>query len=179
MAFPFSFHLIIHARLAKPCCHKKRRGGGDPGSLFQQLMPLWLLIGCLSWQPAGHRNKSHWPQCTCQEQERKTRAFREFEGELWDGWRKRALGKKMFLSSLRASGEEEVLCGTSKTPQTNKEVDLGYFLLKEPWSYTRLRYHSAPSISRSEGSWLQRARSELCGSVFKDLPTRSLFFPHG
>lgn len=25
MAFPFSSHLIIHARLAKPCRHKKRR----------------------------------------------------------------------------------------------------------------------------------------------------------
>lgn len=99
--------------------------------------------------------------------------------ELWDGWRKRAQGKKIFLSSLDASGEEEVLCGTSKTQLTNKEVDLFYFLLKEPWSYTRLRHHSAPSISRSEGSWLQRAHSELRGSVFKDLSARSLFFPHG
>lgn len=109
---------------------------------------------------------------------RETRAFREFEGELWDGWRKRA-GEKMFLSSLSASGEEEALCGTSKTQQTNKEVDLFYFLLKAPWSYTRLRHHSAPSISHSEGSRLQRARSKFCSSLFKDFSACSLFFPHG
>ncbi len=76
---------------------------------------------------------------------REMRAFREFEGELWDGWRKSG-GEKMFLSSLGASGEEEVLCGTSKSQQTNKEVDLFYYLLKAAWSYAiiQLRQSRAP-----------------------------------
>ncbi len=124
---------------------KKEKGGKNPGSLFQQLMPLWLLIGCLSWQPAGDRNKSHWPQCTCQEQERDESIPRIRRGTL--GWvEKESGGGGMFLSSLGASGEEEVLCGTSKTQQTNKEVDLFYYLLKAPWSYAiiQLRQSRAP-----------------------------------
>lgn len=141
MAFPFSSHLIIHARLAKPCRHKKKKnkkkgegGAGKPwffvSATHGTLIAYWLslLTTCRPQKQiplaAVHLSEAR---------EKDESILRIRRGTL--GWvEKESTGKKMFLSSLGASGGEEVLCGTSKTQQTNKEVDLGYFLLKEPWS---------------------------------------------
>lgn len=96
MAFPFSSHLIIHARLAKPCHHKKGEGGKKTwffvSATHATLIAYWLslLTTCRPQKQiplaAVHLSGAR----------EKTRAFQEFEMELWDGWRKRAQGKKKF-----------------------------------------------------------------------------------
>lgn len=145
MAFPFSPHLIIHARLAKPCCHKKGEGGEKPwffvSATHATLIAYWLSLLTTCWPQkqiplaAVHLSGAR---------ERREHSENSKGNSGMGGERER--GGKMFLSSLGASGEEEVLCGTSKTQQTNKEVDLFYYLLKAPWSYAiiQLRQSRAP-----------------------------------
>lgn len=95
--------------------------------------------------------------------ERETRAFRKFEEELWDGWRKRA-GEKMFLSSLGASGEEKSLMWHIQNSADKQGSGPLLLIIKGAAVQHKTR--------------LQSARSKLCSLVFKDLPTHSLFFPH-
>lgn len=139
--FLFSPHLIIHARLAKPCRYKK--GRKKPGLFVSAtratLIAYWPSL-LTTWRPrkqiplaAVHLSGEE--EC--------------FDGgELWDGWR---MKKNVSVKSSAPREKRK----SRKTRQTNKEVDLFYFLLKKPRPCAIIQLCHVP------------------------IHTQSLFFPHG
>lgn len=175
MAFPFSPHLIIHARLAKPCRHKKGEGGGKPwffvSATHATLIAYWLSLLTTCWPQkqiplaAVHLSGAR---------ERREHSENSKGNSGMGGERERG-GKNVLVKPrcLRRRGSLMWHIQNSADKQGSGPLLL---LIK---GAVVLRHHSAPSISRSKGSQLQRACSKLCGSLFKDLPACSLFFPHG
>lgn len=118
--------------------HKK-----TPTSLFQQLMPLWLLIGCLSWQPEANPIGRSVPVRSGEEE-----YFAHTRGTL--GWVEKEK-KKMFLSKAQCLGRTGRLLWHVQNSADKQGTGPLLLPIKEAVVLYHTAHHSTPSTSHSRG----------------------------